>query len=160
VTTSDILLIDTNLLFILLVGEADSSQVGKVPKTGGYTPNSYKLLRDYTEPYRRLVITPNILTEVSNLANKLHHGPLRENVFRLLAAMPVAHPETYVPSREAVDVPAYAWLGLTDSVILIAGRLAASVLTTDGPLCEALWRAGITAVNFTHIRNQEGDLLS
>lgn len=157
-STQPAILIDSNLLLILLVGRADRSQVGRAKRTHGYTPESYDLLTLLVDQYAALIITPNILTEVSNLAGKLLDGSLKDDVFRLLASLPVQYLERYIPSSAATSEQIYSRFCLTDAVIMLAGRLAATVLTTDGPLYEALWKADIPAINFTHVRQEYGDL--
>ncbi len=65
------LLIDSNLLLLLFVGQYDPTRIQKFKRTDQFTVGDYELLADYVEQFRELVTTPSILTEVSNLLGQL-----------------------------------------------------------------------------------------
>lgn len=74
------LFIDTNLLLVLLIGALDLGHVERFKRTKPYTRNDDELLLAFIGEFERLITTPNILTEVSNLAGQLSE-PLRERAF-------------------------------------------------------------------------------
>ena len=83
---SNPLFVDTNLLLVLVVGLLDPEQVEKFKRTRSYTREDYSLLSDFVSGYDGLLTTPNVLTEVSNLAGYLSE-PLRKQAFATLAAL-------------------------------------------------------------------------
>lgn len=148
-----LLLVDTNLLLLLVVGSVDRSQVERFKRTRKYTAEDFDLLAAYVDRFEGLLVTPNVLTEVSNLAGQLA-DPLRSRVFGTIAVLAVQLAEEYVPSSTVAREPDFVRLGLTDISILFATRERASVLTDDLPLYLRLAGSGIAVENFNHIRTE------
>lgn len=151
-----LLLVDTNLLLLLVVGSADRGQVARFKRTSKYTPEDFDLLVAYVERFEGLLVTPNVLTEVSNLAGQLT-DPLRSDVFNTIGALALQVTEEYVPSATVVREPVFVRLGLTDIAILFAARERAAVLTDDLMLYLKLADSGISVENFNHIRTEIWD---
>jgi hypothetical protein len=144
------LLIDSNLLILYIVGRIDPSLVGSKP-TGSYEKEDFDLLSRFVGKFAKLVTTPNVLTEVSNLGGKLpegNHGRFRSLLAREIEVMD----ETYCESAKAGKDPHFQVLGLTDSAIATAMAGRCLVLTDDLPLYQILMSRGFDAVNFNHIR--------
>jgi hypothetical protein len=100
--------------------------------------------------FERLITTPHLLTEVSNLA-ALHADELR--VLRGLFKEVVGQMrEFYDESRSVVEDAAFERLGLTDAAIATLCRRSMLVLTDDLQLHLALVNRGIDSINFNHIR--------
>lgn len=146
-----LLLVDTNLLLLLLVGSADRSQIERFKRTTRYTPEDFDLLEAYVSQFEGLLVTPNVLTEVSNLTGQLAE-PFRSRVFGTIGLLAAQVTEEYVPSAAVTREPEFVRLGLTDVSILLATRERAEVLTDDLPLYLKLARSGVSAVNFNHLR--------
>jgi rRNA-processing protein FCF1 len=145
------LLIDTNLLLVLLVGDQDRLQVPRFKRTSRFTPEDYDLLAEFVAAFREVVITPNVLTEVSNLAGQLRE-PLRTQVFDRLGDFASQAGERYVPSREVVEEHDFARFGLTDLSVVLAARERFAVLTDDLGLYLRLMEDDVHVVNFNHLR--------
>jgi hypothetical protein len=67
------ILIDTNLLLLYFVGKYDPRRIlsfGRT-KSRAFTLEDFKLLLVVFDYFDRVITTPNILTEVSNLSSKL-----------------------------------------------------------------------------------------
>jgi rRNA-processing protein FCF1 len=102
--------------------------------------------------FDRLATTPNVLTEVSNMAAQI--GGEAETKLRLiLAALLEVLDERYVPSREACRVEEFRRLGLTDASLLLLAKQEFLVLTDDRHLYTALQKNGVDAINFNHLRD-------
>lgn len=142
-------LLDANLLLLLLVGACDREAVGVHNRLSAYKPPMVDLLAAELAEYRRIVVTPNVLTEVSNLSTSMH-ARLRSGVYQLLAIGTTTWDEVYVPSAAAVQRPEFSRLGLTDAVLLTLKGRAITLFTADAMLCDAAWRVGLPAVNFWH----------
>jgi hypothetical protein len=146
-----ILLIDTNLLLVLIVGSHDRLQIERFKRTRAYTADDYDLLTAFVGGFGELIVTPNVMTEVSNLAGQLAE-PLRSRVLSSLAMLAVQVRERYFPSGEAAREPEFSRFGLTDVSVLLTARERVAVLTDDLPLYLRLSALDLYVVNFNHLR--------
>ena len=145
------LLIDTNLLLLLFLGRIDSKRIG-TERTSKYTIDDYLLLELLIEPFSRLLTTPNILTEVSNLSGYLKE-PLRSRYFRYFSDTAQNLFEVYSPSGAISQSDAFIRLGLTDAGILyLLNQEKCLVLTDDLDLYVLISSSGFDAISFTHLR--------
>ncbi|HEU4562182.1 MAG TPA: hypothetical protein VFS20_30415 [Longimicrobium sp.] len=148
-------MIDTNLLLVLLVGAQDRNQIPRFKRTRRYTVEDYDHLANYVAGFRRVVVTPDVLTEVSNLAGQLAE-PLRSRVLGQLGVFAATQAaERYVPSSEAVKERDFLRLGLADATVVLAANNPDekfAVLTDDVDLYTKLLAEDVDAVNFFHLR--------
>ena len=63
--------IDTQLLLLLWIGRFDRRQIGTFKRLRHYTEEDFDLLVGLLAHCPRLVTTPNVLTQVSDLAGQL-----------------------------------------------------------------------------------------
>lgn len=154
--TRSLLLVDTNLLLLLIVGSADRDQIGRFKRTRMYTAEDFDLLAGYIDQFDGLLVTPNVLTEVSNLAGQ-GTDPFRSRLFATIGLLAAQVTEEYVPSVTVTGEPEFIRLGLTDISILLATGERAAVLTDDLPLYLKLARSGVSTVNFNHLRTGAWD---
>ena len=152
------LLIDTNLLLVLLVGAQDRGQIARFKRTSKYSLADYDLLANYVAGFHEVVVTPNVLTETSNLAGQLAE-PLRSRVLGQLGVFAATKAvERYIPSSEAVKERDFLRLGLADASVALAandGKRKFAVLTDDLALYAKLLAEDVYAVNFYHLRSSE-----
>lgn len=144
-------LIDANLLLLYVTGKTDRRIIPRFQRTQKYTIRDFEILERLLEQFFRIVLTtPNILTEVSNLATKLSDSE-RPLFFDQMKKCIASLSEMYCHSNTAAGDRNYRTLGLTDAGILTVchGLL---VLTDDLPLYSVLLSRGRDAINFTHIR--------
>ena len=78
-------LIDTNLLVLLVVGNVNPDLIAKHRRLDGYTVAGYEALRDLINLADRVFLTPNTLTETSNLLGQ-HGEPERTLLMQGLQA--------------------------------------------------------------------------
>jgi hypothetical protein len=78
-------LVDTNLLLVYFVGAFDPALIPKFKRTRMYTLEDHPLLVRVLGFFEKVVTTPHILTEVSNLAGQLP-SHLTRGVFEKFAA--------------------------------------------------------------------------
>ena len=128
------ILIDANLLALLVVGTVDRRLVGKHRRVRIFEPEQYDLLLDllYQTP-QPAVVTPNTLTEVSNL---LEDRQDRRFVRRLKEFVEVSE-EIVVASATASNNRAYERLGLSDAVLLEIASAERPLVTVDLDLYHA-----------------------
>ena len=146
------LLIDSNILLLLLVGSFDISNIKKFNRTRQFAEEDYGLLMRMIDPFDRVYTTPNILTEVSNLAGHFSHN-LRFEFFSHFGRSLIKFDEQYVECINISSDPNFPKFGLTDSIIAYCARdMGILVLTDDFPLFNYLNSQGLDAINFNHIR--------
>jgi rRNA-processing protein FCF1 len=150
-------LLDTNLLLVLLTGMAGARLFARFDRVNDYTFDDYELLVWLLGKFHALMITPHILTEASNLANKLS-GEYKHDWYANLALF-VSSPqqgstgidEVWMPAKELAKMPEFVTNGITDSAV--AGLASdALVITADYRLSGALRRKGTAVINFRDLR--------
>lgn len=151
-STRGTLFVDTNLLLLLLVGALDADQVERFRRTRKYSREDYALLATFVDKYARMLTTPNVLTEVSNLLGQLAE-PLRRHAWVALGVMAADFDERFRASKELFAEPHYPVLGLADVSIIAVLEKGVTVLTDDLGLYARLASAGIEVINFNHLRS-------
>ncbi len=151
--TRSSVLIDSGLLVLLIVGLTDRFLIGRHRRTREYSTTDYDLLRRFLDQFAVVVVTPNILTEVSNLA-EFAHGADRPLVMETLAKLiSTAALERYGPSAVASARAEFLRLGLADCATLEQAGSVSCTITADLDLYLALASSGHKAVNFNHLRS-------
>ncbi len=152
-TRSKTLLLDTNLLLLLFIGGKDLSLIQKAKTLSAFLEDDYDLLEEIVNhnSFNRLVTTPHIMTEVSNLLGK-ERDDIRELGREAMAEFISKCTEHTDSSAVLVSEPEFNRLGLTDVAIAVASRLPAFVLTADLPLYLHVSSSGLEVENFNHIR--------
>lgn len=150
----DAVFVDSNLLVLLVVGHYDPQLIVKHRRTQAFDLEDYKLLRQVLRRFRTVLVTPNTLTETSNLLS--HHGePVRSNLLRALRRLIYNTREVVVASEQASRNQAFDRLGLTDAALLEIISPDTPLLTVDLQLyVEALNRGQNRALNFNHYRDR------
>lgn len=139
--------IDTNLLVLLLVGSVDRDLVARHRRTRNFVPEDYDRLIAMVDALDQVFVTPNTLTETSNLLNGSQDIRLMKQL-SLLAQQAV---EVYVASHVATNGSAFNRLGLTDAVLLESISVERPLVTVDFDLYgAALAKGDRYAYNFTH----------
>lgn len=146
------LVIDTNLLVLYVVGSTSRDYIAKHKRLTNFTDIDYDLLLHTIKKASKILVTPNILTETSNLAAQIAE-PARSRILGFLKLMIESTEERYHESRVAVGHSEFVRLGLTDVVLLEAISEHAVLLTTDLNLYLVAINRGLNAFNFNHIRD-------
>ena len=145
--------IDANLLVLLIVGNTDKTLISKHRRLRGYSVEDYDILIDALSQAERIFITPNTLTEASNLLSQ-HGDPERSLIFDTFRAFIHDNIEVMVRSEVASSRSEFNRLGLTDSALLEAVSEEIPLITVDIELYLAALQEGRNrALNFAHIRN-------
>ena len=143
-------LVDTNLLVLFLVGTVNRQRILNFKRTGDFTIEDYDLLVRLISWFGKLIATPHVLSQVSDLTD-LTGDELTavRNIFKVLVDQVE---ESYDASRLLVGDSAFDRFGLTDAAIATVCSRGILVLTTDVRLQVALQERDIDALNFNHIR--------
>jgi hypothetical protein len=99
--------------------------------------------------FQKIVTTPNILTEVSNLIGQLT-DPEKSLCFNVLDTAKLT--EVYVPSDVVTSSVQFTRFGITDCGIEQIAKGSYLVLTDDFKLSNYLSTLQIDIINFNHLR--------
>lgn len=148
------IVIDTNLLLLLLAGLYDQTQLNKAKVVRKYSNEDFQTLINVVAYYdRQITLTPNILTEVCNLSDKLNEET-NHQFFPFVESFLVKQTEFTEPSLETIkkDNTCFYKFGIADTSI---GNLAINkflVITDDLKLYHYLNSKGLDAINYNHLR--------
>lgn len=139
--------IDANLLVLPVVGSIDRRLVSRHRRTRRFAPEDYDILLDFVGGLDRVFVTPDILTEASNLLLDRSDARFMEHLRILIEESE----EITVASRVAAKSGSFVRFGLSDVVLLEAVSAEAPLVTVDFDLYGAASAKGAgAAVNFTH----------
>ena len=142
--------IDANLLVLLVVGSVDRRQVGAHRRARRFTPEDYDRLLKVIGALERVLVTPNTLTEASNLLASRSDSRFLDRLRLVIEGSE----EVVVASAEAARNAAFPRLGLTDAALLEAVSEERPLITTDLDLYRAAsLKEANAAFNFTYTQN-------
>ncbi len=144
--------IDANLLVLLIVGSVGENLIARHRRLQHFTAEDYKSLRNLLDRVEQVFVTPNTLTETSNLLAQ-HGEPERSRFLDRLRFVIQESEEIHVVSEVASRNNAFRRLGLTDAALLEVATEETPLLTVALDLYRAALSKGReTAVNFTHFQ--------
>jgi predicted nucleic acid-binding protein len=141
--------LDANLL-VLVVGNTDKSLIERHKNLSTYDADGFDLPVETLAEYSQVVLTPNTVTEASNLVRQIG-DPDRLRVTRMLGHLIREHEERYIVSKDAAVEKTFGRLGLTDAALLVVAREHGSLLSANNDLYRAASTEGIEAFNFAHL---------
>ena len=146
--------IDANLLVLFVVGREDPALIAKHRRLEGYSTGDYVILLELIDKVDQVFVTPNTLTETSNLLGQ-HGEPERSRLFQRLRSIVQDSREVVVASAVATNNRAFERLGLTDAALLEVATADTPLLTVDFDLYiqAALTKGEDTVVNFINYRD-------
>ncbi|QWR78006.1 hypothetical protein [Candidatus Magnetomonas plexicatena] len=145
-------LLDTNLLLLYLVGYYDPNYIKKFKRTFKYSIEDFYFLKDYIERFDKIIITPQVLAEIWNFAEKIEVG--RFGGFLISSIPQIAYmSENYIEKDRIISEQSFHYIGVTDtSVILTAKALKCLVLTDDFRSYIYYENNKIEVININHLR--------
>ncbi len=145
------ILLDTNILMMYFVGAFRREIIPIFKRTQTFTIEDYYTLLNIISYFEKVVTTPNILTEVSNLLGQLAEH-LKLGCFENFASGITGLDEHYLPSIDIAKTEEFKRFGITDAGILSLARDKYLVLTDDFRLSQYLQTKGVDVLNFNNIR--------
>lgn len=143
-------LLDSNLLLVYCVGAIDPSRIPSEKVTRQYNSNDFRVLNHFVGRFDRILTTPNIITEVSNLSGRLREDT--RTILRLWSRNKLVKvlQEKYVPSVAAFRHDAFERYGLTDAAVSICGMDGSLTLTDDLDLSILLQKQESDCIHYTN----------
>jgi predicted nucleic acid-binding protein len=140
--------LDTQLLLLLIVGTASPAYIARHRRLQDYSETDFAMLVTLITSTPEIVVTPNTLTETSNLARYIAE-PARTHICELLRVVGKAVIECYRESALAVEREEFIRLGLADAVLLDLADQSHTLVTADGELYFAAVSQGLNALYFS-----------
>ena len=147
------LILDTNLLLLLVVGSTSREYISKHKRLKAFSETDFDLLRELILSAPNIFVTPNTLTETSNLIGYIAE-PARTKIFKVFCDYIQSANEHYYESRQTINRKEFVRLGLTDSVLLHEMTDSFILLTADLNLYLAAEKEGYPVLNFNHLRDE------
>lgn len=98
--------LDTNLLLLWIIGSIAPEQIGRHKRLKTFNEDDFKLLARLLDR-KQVVVTPNAMTELSNLARQGTFGRLADEISNAISMFATSHGEVYVASNAAVIARRY-----------------------------------------------------
>jgi hypothetical protein len=148
------IILDSNLLLLLVVGFTSRDYIKIHKRLNSYIDDDFILLTKILNSATGIIVTPNTLTETSNLVGYVS-DPARSNIYRVFQALVEApgNEERFIESKIVMARTEFVRLGLTDAALLQMATEAHTLLTADVDLYLAALKQGLKAENFNHLRN-------
>ncbi len=151
------LLIDSNILILLLVGSYDSKFIEHVRRLrNNYDEKDYLLVKNLVKKERKIYITPQILSEISNLTKDIRDPKLTAYIKNLISQLN-RFSEEYIHMTDLFkDEKLLIKVGFTDlSVIKVAKKFKCLILTDDFVLNSISIDEGCESLNITQLRGKK-----
>ena len=146
------LLVDTNVLLMYLVGSYDPGYIGLFKRTQQYSTEDFQIVRGLAHRFRRLVTTPHILSELTNLSRGVHEPRLSKYFRCLIGVLRRAH-EVHVHKDVLLSHARLPRFGFTDLSILEAAKRSKYLVLTDDFAAAGILRAErCDVINLNHLR--------
>lgn len=150
--TGNGIIVDTNLLLLLLIGDIDENYITKFNRTDKFTKIDYYFLKEFINYYfDKIITTPTILTEFSHFIKKLDRN--RKNLIftyfsELLSKGTIE--ERHMDSEKVLKEDCLSYLGFVDASIVKISKNSErlGIISKDEHLCNELNKDRFTAIDF------------
>jgi len=147
------ILIDANALIILILGLINPKLIQKHKRTSIYEKEDFEILLSEIEDLERLVVLPNVWTEVDNLLNN-YAGHYKYQYIKQLTKTIELTTEKFIKSIDAINSDGFYDLGLTDSLILEYSKECEVLITSDSSLSDYAIANGVKVFDLVKSRNE------
>lgn len=152
------IIVDSSLLVLLAAGTADPAIIQRHKRLRTFRSRDFDRLQEMVARYERVLVTPNTLTEASNLLMQ-HREPERSRLTLALRTLIRESHEVFVSSPDAAEHPSFSRLGLTDSGLPGLVSKDAPLVTVDIDLYLATAATDpSSAVNYRHLQERSAQL--
>lgn len=147
------LILDANMLVIYSLGTVNPELLGKHRRARDYMPSDYDLLTDLMGGFDTAIVTPNAVTECSNLFSDEADSLPKKALHDFLERSTCQVEERYVESKVACRRAQYTYLGVSDCAMLELVDQDTILLTADANLSRAAQEINPLSLNFNHFRD-------
>jgi len=147
------LALDSNLLVLLVVGLTAPRYISVHKRLKEYVVDDFEILKQLISESAGVVVTPNALSEASNLLRHINE-PAKTEIGVAFRKLIQTIREIYVSSVDASSRDEFLGIGLADTALLEVSKQDIMILSVDLNLCLAAQAAGYPAINFNHVRDR------
>jgi rRNA-processing protein FCF1 len=140
-------IIDTNIFILFLAGQINENRIKNYTSNSLYTKEDYYLLLNILSQYDRIITSPNILTEVDNILNRI----TGEDKYKYLILVKTIYKQTlekYIKTETISQNWHFDALGITDSSILMMAKESELLISGDSSLCDYAKSLNIKTFDF------------
>jgi len=143
-------IIDTPLLLLYFIGKYDINRIKTFKRTKKYSEEEFYIICNLIlGHFSKILTTPNILTEISNLSGQL---PEKIKFYEKLKTEINILDEKYFPSQNLCENEKFSEFGLTDISIKFLANKEYLIITDDLPFVNFLENKTIPVINWNHIK--------
>jgi len=148
------ILVDTNLLLLFFIGIFDVNYIEKFKRTKTYSIDDYNRVANIINSFSKIIVTPQILAELSNLSKQMDKSKLKQ-YFPYLVNVIKKSREIYIKKNQLMEINLLVAYGFTDfSIIKSAKEGKYLVFTDDWPLSGYLQKEKVDVINLNWIRTE------
>jgi hypothetical protein len=155
-------LLDTNLFILMIVGLVGSEHIATHKKLNAYSELDFKLLAATLATCRKLVVTPHVLAETSNLVVHGMRGELETRAYLTLQA--VSQADNFMETHDSISAivlnAGFTQYGVSDIGLLEALKDEFVLLTDDFKLSGYAEGMGYDVLNYKVIQYVIADYLA
>ena len=144
--------VDTNLMVLLFVGLADERLVVRHRRTQAYSVNDFRVLVEFIRRFRQMIVTPQLLAEVTNLC-ETGFEPRARRVLGAMCGQLSRCQEHHTPMQLMLQSELLPKIGFADASMVFAARGQYLVLTDNVRDTRHLQDAECDVLNFTRLRS-------
>jgi predicted nucleic acid-binding protein len=140
-------IIDTNIFILFLAGQINENKIKNYTRNSLYTREDYYFLLNILSNYDRIITSPNILTEVDNILNRI----TGEDKYKYLILVKTVYKQTmekYIKTETISQNWYFDVLGITDSAILMMAKESELLISADSSLCDYAKSLNIKTFDF------------
>jgi predicted nucleic acid-binding protein len=145
-------IIDTNIFILFLAGQINENKIKNYTRNSLYTTEDYYLLLNILSHYDRIITSPNILTEVDNILNRIT-GEDKYKYLTLVKAIYKQTIEKYIKTEVVSQNWFFDTLGITDAAILMMAKESELLISGDSSLCDYAKSLNIKTFDFKEYIN-------
>ena len=142
------------MLLVYVIGKNHPELLGHHKRVREYMPEDFDLLIQLVNGIDQVVLTPNAVTECSDLLNDSHcEADAKQALKDLIDSPSCMVTEEYVPSTRAAGADQYKFLGIADCAMLELVDSNTILISADGALSREASKKNSRCINFNHYRN-------
>lgn len=151
------LLVDANLLFLYLVGKYEPDFIYSVKSLSVYSREDFLKISNIINYYKNVVITPQILAELTNMSEKDIHSVKLKEYMKVLIDDMKNFSEVYIPMATMLtNQILLTELGFSDLSLIEAGKNdGCDILTADFELSLKGRANGCNTINFASLQGKD-----
>jgi hypothetical protein len=147
-------IIDSNIFILFLAGQINENKIERYTRNSLYTKDDYYFLLNILADYDKIITSPNILTEVDNILNRI----TGEDKYKYLVLAKTIYKQTIEKYIET-EIVAQNWffdsLGITDASILMMAKDCELLISGDSSLCDYAKSLDIKTFDFKEYLNSK-----